>query len=141
MASFKVLFNPFTGNLDYVAKDVANAVVYNVTCDPSVYTGAAVRMNGGIAYNALANSFATSNVLGLVEEKPSATSANVRLFGVSKENYLGLDETREYYLSDTIAGGVTTVAPTLPGHVILRVGQPFSGTQMVVDKGIRIIRS
>lgn len=141
MPQFKVVYNPFTGNLDYVSKDAANAIVYNVVCDPSVYTGAAIIMLGSVAYNALADSFATSNVLGIVEEKPSATSANVRLFGVSKENFVGLDETKEYYLSDTVPGGITIVPPTLPGHVIIRVGQPFSGTQLVVDKGVRIIRA
>jgi hypothetical protein len=119
----------------------AEVVLVNVPCDSSVYVGAAVKMLGGIAYNALADSLANSNVIGIAESKTTSTLCNVRVLGVSPAVYSGLDETKEYFLSDITEGLITTVVPTTSGHIILRVGQPFSSTRLLVLKGIRIERA
>lgn len=119
----------------------AGTVIENVTCDVSVYVGAAIRMSSGVAVNAQADSEANSNVLGFVESKPSSTLANVRLVGKSEAVFAGLDETKEYYLSDSVAGGITDTPPVGSGKVVLKVGQPFTSTEFVVLKGKRTVRA
>lgn len=121
----------------------ANTVITGVTCDASVYVGAAVRMDSfGVAQNALADSVDNANVIGFVVAKASPTSCTIRFLGVTEGDiFAGLDVTKEYYLSSTVAGDITTVAPSTPGEVLVKLGQPFSATKFLVLKGIRIIRS
>jgi hypothetical protein len=116
-------------------------IISNVACDATVYVGAAIRMSGGVAYNALADSYANSNVLGVVETKTSATVCSVRVAGVTDEIFVGLSESDEYYLSATIEGAIVTTVPTGSGQVILKLGQPYSTTRFAVIKGERIIRA
>lgn len=119
----------------------ANVVIQNVTCDNSVYVGSAVRLDSlGVAYNALADSLANSNVIGIVESKSSATVCNVRVLGVSEAIYSGLDVTKIYYLSDVTPGLITTSVPTVTGHVKLLLGQPRSATEFLIAKGERTVR-
>ena len=119
-----------------------SGLVIEVDCDASVYVGAAVIMdNTGTAFNALADDISTSNVLGLVESKTSITRCKVRVSGATLTNFVGLDPSQEYFLSDTVAGDITTTAPTTTGHVVFRVGQPLSATRMVVDRILRVVRS
>ena len=120
----------------------ANAVLIDIDCDASVFVGAAVRMSvGGVAENAIADSITNSNVIGIVESKSSATKCNIRIAGYSLPVFAGLDVTKEYFLSDTIAGGIQTSAPTLSGHIKVKLGQPFSATEFLYMKGDRIIRA
>ena len=122
--------------------DPANVVIKNVDCDATVYVGAAVRMTpGGIAVNALADSKDNSNVLGIVESKSSSTVCNIRVSGVSGENFAGLDVTKIYYLSDVTAGLIGTSIPTTSGHVKVKVGQPYSATRFMVQKGEPVVRA
>lgn len=126
---------------DAICCDISNAVLYNIACDATVYVGAAVILNSsGIALNALANNIATSNVLGIVESKNNIVSCNVRVSGISEEIYAGLDVTKEYYLSDTIAGGIQTTVPTNSGYVKIKLGQPASATKFFFLKGEPVIR-
>lgn len=119
----------------------ANVVIQNVTCDNSVYVGAAVRIDAlGTAYNALADSIANSNVMGIVESKSSATVCNIRVLGVTDAIFSGLDVTKEYYLSAVTEGLITTSVPTVTGHVKLKLGQPRSATEFLVTKGERTVR-
>lgn len=119
----------------------ANVVLTNVPCLASVYVGAAVRMDsGGTAQNAIADSIANSNVIGIVENKPSSTTCNIRVLGVSDAIFAGLDVTKEYYLSDAVAGELSTSIPTASGSVVLRVGQPFSATEFLMNKGQQVVR-
>lgn len=118
-----------------------NAVFTGITCDPSVEPGDAVRFSAGIAVRALANSFENSNVVGIVDSKEDTTVCTIRVNGVSTSVYLGLDEAAQYYLSDTMPGKITTTAPVASGHVVLKVGQPFDSTRLLVIKGERIVRA
>lgn len=120
---------------------VSGLVLNDVACDSTVYVSAAVRISAGLAVNALADSIANSNIIGIVESKSSSTLCNIRVLGVSATVFLGLDPTYEYFLSDTVDGAITTTVPSLPDHVILKVGQPFSATELLVLKGTRIVRS
>lgn len=112
-----------------------------VPCDASVYAGAAVYLSGAVAYNALATSETTANVVGIVERKINSTLCDIRVTGLSLAHYSGLDESKEYYLSATVAGEITTVIPTTSGHIFLRIGQPFGGTKLVINKGMPVKRA
>ena len=120
-------------------------VLVNVPCDPSVLIGDWVRMDLlGVAYQALADNINNSNVIGLVEFKSTSTLCNIRVLGVSEPLFVGLDPTKEYFLSNVVAGGMIIQGPTVPsapGEVLLKVGQPFSSTRILVLKGQRIQRS
>lgn len=119
----------------------ANVVLLNVTCLSSVYVGAAVRMtSGGTAVNAQADALANANVIGIVEGKPTSTTCNIRVMGVSDAIFAGLDVTKEYYLSDAVAGQLTTTIPTASGSVVLKLGQPFSATEFLMNKGQQVVR-
>lgn len=120
----------------------ARVVLKNVPCASSVYIGAAVRMSGGTAINAIADSLINSNIIGIVESKPSINQCNIRVAGLTEGNiFSGLDETREYFLSDSLAGGLTTTPPSASGSILLRVGQPYDSQTLLCIKGQRVVRS
>lgn len=140
---YKVVFNPFTQNLDYVRKDDAggNIVLENVACDAAVEAGDWVRMSGGQAVRAQADNATNGNVIGVCEEKISPTVCNIRVLGVTAPIYAGLTENAEYYLSDTLPGKMSLVAPTASGTVVIKVGQAFTAQEFLVLKGLRLVRS
>jgi len=120
---------------------VANIVLTNVTCSASVSVGDFLFINpSNIADRALADSAANSNVLGMCETKVTPTVCNIRVLGVTAPIFASLDPTLEYYLSDVTPGAITITPPTLSGHVVLKVGQPFSDTKFFVLKGPRLVR-
>jgi len=120
----------------------ANNTIEDVTCDSSVFVGAAVRMDSsGTAYNALADSLDNSNVLGICESKSTSVKCIIRVGGVSDSIYSGLDVTKEYFLSDSSAGDISTTVPSASGSVILKIGQPFSSTTFAFMKGQRTVRA
>ena len=119
----------------------ARVVLTNVDCNSSVYIGAVVIMVSGTAINALADSLTNSNMIGIVESKISLNKCNIRVQGTTEGDiFSGLDESKEYYLSDAIAGAISDLPPTASGSVILRIGQPFDDGNMVVLKGQRTVR-
>lgn len=124
-----------------IAVGSPDLVLPNVPCDSAVTVGDWVRMESGLAVKALADGLDNSNILGLVESKAGSAFANVRVLGVTAPIFSGLDETKEYYLSDVTAGDMDVSVPTASGHVVLKVGQPYSDTQFLVLKGIRMVRS
>lgn len=122
--------------------DTSNNLIPNVDCQSSVYEGAWVYMDGtGTAINAIATDLSTSNVIGMVESKLSLNKCIIRVGGISDGIFIGLDPTKDYYLSDSVAGGIQTNVVTTSGHVMLKIGQPFSATQMFVQKGTAIVRA
>lgn len=133
MSLLSSAFNP--------AGNSANAILTGVPCDVSVIVGDFVRMDSGVAIKAIANSFSNSNVLGLVEQVNADSTCTIRVNGVSQSLFAALDESAEYYLSDSVAGAITTLAPLMSGHVVLKLGQPFDATRLIVLKGSRIVRA
>jgi hypothetical protein len=120
----------------------ASLVLSNVPCLSSVYVKAVVSMNSsGVAFNSLADSEANSNMIGVCISKASSTVCSIRVLGVTDALYAGLDATKEYFLSDTVAGEITTVIPVASGYIVLKVGQPYSSTQLLVLKGTRMERA
>lgn len=120
--------------------DTSNVLLTNVSCDSSVFVGACAYMNAsGVAFNADASAFSTSNFIGIVESKASNTLCDIRVQGVTGALFSSLDPTKEYYLGTN--GALVTTPPTATGSVLLRVGQPFSATEMLVMKGLRTVRA
>ncbi len=139
-------FNPFTGTFDFVGggtntTTTDSSVIEDFPCDLSVAVGDAVYIDTNIAYQGKADDAATTNIIGIVESKSSSILCNIRTSGKTLGVFTLLDETKEYFLSATIAGGIVDYVPTLPGHVILRIGKPVSATELSVIIGERILRS
>lgn len=119
-----------------------NAVIPNVPCEATVFIGAAVVMKiDGVAKNGLADGIANSNIIGIVDSKKDSTTCTIRVANVTLDVFAGLDVTREYYLSSTVPGEITTSVPTASGTVRLKLGQPFSATSLLIMKGERMLRS
>lgn len=118
-------------------------VLPDVDCVASVYVGAVVYMNAsGVANNAIATSEATSNIIGIVEAKSSSVRCAIRVLGVTGSIFSSLDPTKEYYLSHTAPGEITTVVPPgVTGYVVIKVGQPYSSDELLVLKGQRVVRT
>jgi len=126
--------NPALMDIDALAP--ANVVIRNVPCDATVFIKAAVRMTiGGTAVNALADSATNANVIGIVEGKPTSTTCDIRVNGHTGSLFTGLDVTKLYFLSATIPGEMTIIAPTAPGTIRQYLGKPFSGTEFLVTIG------
>lgn len=120
----------------------ANVVLLNIPCEPVAAIGDLVRMNNSsVAVRALADSMSNSNVIGIIEAKPSSNVCNIRVQGVSEDIFTGLDVTKEYYLSDVDPGKMITTVPTTSGHIRLKIGQPFSTLAFLMNKSDRLIRA
>jgi hypothetical protein len=120
------------------AADTSNVILKNVACLASVYIGAVVSLDAtGTAFNSLADSEANSNMVGVCEAKTTTTLCDIRVLGTTTTIFSGLDPSKEYFLSDSIAGAIQTTVPTTSGHIVLKIGQPFSATRMIVLKGQR----
>jgi len=122
------------------AQDKANSVLTGIPLDASVVLGDAVKIIGGVAYPAQADTLENSNVLGVVEQIDGMTG-QIRVAGVTLPIYSGLEEDKEYFLSDQVAGGLQDVPPTASGAVLLRIGQPYDGERLFVLKGERTVRA
>lgn len=142
--SNKFEFNPFTGTFDLKENIEASdtSVILNLVCLTDVFIGAVVSFNiSGVAINAIATNSNDSNIIGVVEAKPTTTTCNVRVDGISSALYSSLDPQKTYYLSDTSAGNITTTVPTTSGSYIVPVGRPIGTTKLAVQIQARMIRA
>lgn len=118
-----------------------SSLLKDVACLSSVYVGAFVIINSSeIAENALADQYSNSNVIGLVESKSSATICDIRVSGISSAIFSSLDTSLDYYLSDSVPGGLSATVPTTSGHIKLKLGQAFGTTKFLFSKGERVVR-
>jgi hypothetical protein len=113
-----------------------STAIENVVCDSGVIVGDVVQMIAGTAQKAQADSFANSKFIGIVESKPTATTAKIRVSGVSAAVYVGLTPNEEYFLSPTTPGGLVLSSSISGDAYRVRVGQAFSATQLIINKGI-----
>lgn len=127
--------------IDVVIEVPDSSLLRNVDCAADVYVGSFVYIDSlGVARNALADQYNTSNVIGLVENKPSSLLCDVRVSGLSASLFTGLDVAVDYYLSDTTPGGLSAVVPTISGHIKIRLGQAFGTEKFLFMKGERLVR-
>lgn len=118
-----------------------SSILKNVDCLTDVYVGSFVYINSSeIAVNALANAYSTSNVIGLVERKDGDNKCDIRISGVSSAIFSGLDSSEDYYLSDSVAGGISSTVPVTSGHIKIKLGQSFGETKFLFSKGERVVR-
>jgi len=104
-------------------------------CPPSVAEGDAVYISGTDTVDkAFAGAVGqTEDAIGVVATKPTATTATVLSHGVSAASFVGLTAKATYYLSPTVAGGITSTAPTAPGQKVQEIGIASSATKLFVD--------
>lgn len=98
--------------------------------------------SNGTASLAIATSWDSANVAGIIDSKTSENLCDLRFLGVTDSIFSNFIVTEEYYLSDQIAGKIVPVAqaPTISGHIRIKLGQPFSSSQFIYIKGERIIK-
>jgi len=126
---------------DDLLNDQVGLILYDIACDSTVFIGSVVYFKSdGIVYNAIATDISTSNVIGIVTRKGTATTADVRVSGLTGELFLGLDVTKQYYLSDVNEGKMSTTVPNTSGHVLVNIGQPMNSKKLVINKEIVSIR-
>ena len=113
----------------------------NIPCDASVFVGAVVRFDAGVAKNALADTLANSRVVGFCVKKKTSTLCSVVFSGRTEGVFVGLDTTKDYFLSPSTPGSIQVTPPIGSGEFITRVGRPFSSTQMVTIIGTRTQRA
>lgn len=124
-----------------IAGPLHNVVIENFDCDASVAIGNAVRISGSIAVNAQADSLANSHFIGIVESKSTSILCDIRLNGVTPEIFGGLSVSSPYFLDAAVPGQLITTPPTGSGEVVVRVGQPLNATQMILMRGIPLVRA
>lgn len=117
-------------------------LISEVVCESDVVVGSWVRIRSdNIAVNARADSVLNSEVFGLVEEKSSSTLCVVRVAGLSKAIFTGLDVTKTYFLSNTLAGTMGLTVPTNSGEVVLGLGRSYDGERFLVQPSLRLQRA
>jgi len=126
---------------DDLLEDQVGLVLYDIDCDSSVFLGAVVYFqSNGILYNAKADTIDTANAVGVCVKKPTETTCDVRVSGVTDDLFTGLDVTKQYYLSDVNEGRITTTIPTDSGHVVYNLGQPMTDQKLIINKELVAIR-
>jgi len=121
--------------------DQVGLLISDQLCDASVYVGALVYIEGGTAFNGLADDMSTSKVIGIVEDKSSTTTCDIRIGGLSDEIFTGLDDNNNYFLSPSVAGGITLTAPNTSNHVVVKIGNPITDKIMLIGIEVRAKRS
>ncbi len=86
------------------------------------------------AYKAKADADATTVVAGLCDRVVSADDAmNVIPIGAITNVAWGLTAGTAYYLSPTVAGAITSIAPTTVGHHVIPVGVGTAPTILAIN--------
>lgn len=147
------------------ASGAGTNLLSDVLCDSNVFVGSVVRlikdgetdllMSGWTSLAALftlnpktyttkailakADTHENANAAGIVESKSSSTLCDITTIGSTGPIYLGLDVLKEYYLSDSLSGVlvVEELAPTTPGSILVKIGQPLNDSQLLVSRGER----
>lgn len=116
-----------TGLEDAVLPEVTAAA--DIDAREVVYVSAAGTVNLARADNATtqrAFAIAPTNIA-------SAATGNVLTVGVVTSTGWGLTSGSIYYLSPTVAGGITTTAPSTAGQYIVPVGIALSTTKLMFN--------
>jgi len=135
-------FNFIHGKFDLVNKGQGSTTVSQLTetvsCDTTVAVGDVVKSNGIKCLKAQANNFSNSNAVGIVQSKPSASTAVIIFSGLTDAIFVGLDADKDYFLSAATAGGLTNVPPSGDEQVVAVIGRPISSTRFMVNIGLRM---
>lgn len=118
------------------------SILYGRDAETSTYVGALVFINNfGVLTNSSAASLTTSAVAGIVINKPTPTSADLLIAGATPSFYSGLTLGVDYFLDPFIDGSFTTLPPTGPGQIVLKVGVALSSTEFLLNVKNRLVRA
>ncbi len=119
---------------------LTNSNVGSIVIGNVVYTDAA-----GAVDKAQADSISTSEIVGLVRDASiaAAASGEIQTDGVLVATTTQWDAVADttggltagvvYYLSPTLAGELTSTAPTAVGQVVIRIGKAISTTDLEIS--------
>lgn len=138
-------------------------VLLGMDCEATVFVGAAVRLESDsptelnmsqwpvlssllsmdastydtIAVNGLADSESNASIIGVVQNKPTSTTCDIRIIGPMSGIFSGLNVQKEYFLSDIHPGTIVPrdQAPSGSGKVLIRIGQAFGSSDFLVSRG------
>lgn len=117
-------------------------VLSQIECDVLVMVGDWVRIGlDNVAIKAVANSVVNSEVFGLVESKQSAGVCSIRVAGVSKAIFTGLNVEKSYFLSSVAPGQMSTTIPSASGNIVLSLGRSLDGERFLVQPTMRLQRA
>lgn len=117
---------------DYSSVATGDNIVFNLTCDSSVAVGDVVYVNGTTLFPAIATSYQTSLVVGIVTSKTGSSTCDIATTGPTNA-LSGLDTSKKYFLSETTAGALQTTPPTLSGSYVIQVGKPIATTIFTIQ--------
>jgi hypothetical protein len=127
--TYRLEFNPTAWTSVTAGGGAANTGIY--TYPPSMAIRQVACLSGGDAVGvAGADGPGTQPLIGFVASKPSSTQAVIQYSG-ELSGFSGLIPGATYFLS-TMAGQITSTAPTMAGAVVQRVGFARSPTTLVV---------
>lgn len=115
-----------------VTNGVDSISLLNVSCDAGVNIGDFVYLDSSfVAQKTSASATGTCyGVIGVVDSKPTSTTANIINQGLTSSIFSGLSAGSQYRLATT-SGAITSSAPT---NDVL-VGKAYSATQLLVRIG------
>jgi len=79
-----------------------------------------------------ASTINTSNVIGVIIDKPSDTTCSVVVHGII-DIFSNLEVSKRYFL-DINDGQITTIPTTSPGTILLELGVALTDTMLLFDK-------
>ena len=142
--AIQYVFNPFTGTFDAI--DIAAESFSNITSDSGEFAVLAgvnpnelMYASGSLAATVADNSsLATSPAIGLVLDKPTATTATV-LFAGKIAAFAGLTIGADYFMGT--AGSIITAGslPTASGSVIQKIGVAVSATTLLLNIQLPVV--
>lgn len=101
------------------------------SCPPSITDGYAVFLTlPDIISLADANDPANRPAIGIVLNKPNATTAEVQFYG-EMDGFTGLGPGVTYFLSET-PGQITEIAPVTPGSIVQKIGVAKNANTLVI---------
>lgn len=120
----------------------SDAIIYFAEAETIIKKGQAIftMANGHIAL-AKADSINTAKVIGLASEDIDLTAIGpyIKIGSIEMDNWndvIGASELvpgSSYYLDVSVAGRLTSTAPTTAGQVVCPIGQAISTTTLILD--------
>lgn len=117
--------------IDELAGIGLGGLATNVPSATSVSVGDVVRVSGSELVKAVASTAEDARWVGVCVEKPTTTSANIRMSGAA-DVFTGLDVTKTYSLSKTVAGEVEETNSTT--GISMFVGVPLNSTTLILER-------
>lgn len=78
---------------------------------------------------------------GFVKDNVAAGAPGTIFFETQNSNLVGLVPGTSYFLSDTVPGGVTAVAPTTAGSIVQRLGVAYTTTALDFERNQPIVKA